>query len=77
MKNKEGETGGKISGSSAKVTQEKRKKKTKNNSTKPTQKTERWFTTIFYNILYYRSEESRYSPTPKYPKVKLPRGRHK
>jgi hypothetical protein len=77
LENKEEKKGKRISGSLARVTKRRRKKNTKNISTEPIQKTEPWFTSLFYNFLYYRSEESPYSPTKEYPKVKLPRSRHK
>jgi hypothetical protein len=77
LENREEKKGEKISGSLVKGTRVRRKKNTKNISTGPTQKTEPWFASLFYNFLYYRSEEWPYSPTTKYPKVKLPRSRHK
>lgn len=76
-KKEEKKIGKTISGSSAKIIKERKKKNAKNNSTKPVKKTERWFASLFYDILYYRSEESPYSLTKKHPKVKLPRSRHK
>ena len=77
MVNKEEEIDRRISKSSAKVTKERRKKNTKSNPTEPIKKTERWFTTVFFSFLYYHPEGQQYSSTRNYPKVKLPRSRHK
>ena len=77
MAKEEKKKGPHISGSSAKTVQGGKKKKTKDSPAGPKPKAELWLSALFYDFLYYRSEESPYSLAKKNAKVKLPRSRHK
>jgi hypothetical protein len=66
-----------ISGSSKKAAKEKKKEPEEANSTGPVKKAKSWFFKLFFNFLYYRSDKEHHSPARNYPKVKIPRSRHR
>lgn len=79
MEKKEKERGGRARESqiTEKTKERKKKKVDQCTSIAPPERTENWLVKIFFGILYYRSEKKLCPPTENFPKVKLPRSRHK
>jgi hypothetical protein len=69
--------GKKIPGSSNPAAKKKKEIPAEADSTGPLKKTQSWFVKIFFNFLYYRSDKEHHLPAKNYPKVKIPRSRHK